>query len=242
VKISNTQIDRLGDRLRSEKITDGDLQLLSEYRVSFGPAYEAVVEVLRTSLKLEPTGRPEKSTSSIADKLRRESLRLRQMQDIAGCRVIVGDVLKQDEAVTCLTKAFADTSVVDRRITPSHGYRAVHVIVHQRGIPVEVQVRTELEHSWAQLSEKLSDVVDPSVKYGGGPEPLKSKLLRLSELVGKAEAVETRLLTMGSQSDHPESITKMAAEFVEAKQQLNDHLNSMIEQGRVWHDGLWQDE
>jgi putative GTP pyrophosphokinase len=84
VKISNTQIDRLGDRLRSEKITDADLQLLSEYRLSFGPAYEGVADVLRNSLKLEPTGRPEKSTSSIADKLRRESLRLRQMQDIAG--------------------------------------------------------------------------------------------------------------------------------------------------------------
>jgi ppGpp synthetase/RelA/SpoT-type nucleotidyltranferase len=242
LKISSTQIDRLGDRLRSQSITDADLELLSEFRRSFGPAYEAVVEVLRTSLKLEPTGRPEKSTSSIADKLRRESLRLRQMQDIAGCRAIVGDVLKQDEAVMCLTKSFADTSVVDRRITPSYGYRAVHIIVRQHGIPVEVQVRTELEHSWAQLSEKLSDVLDPSIKYGGGREPLKSKLLRLSELVGKAEAVESRLLKLESQTDHRESITQMAAEFVEAKQQLKDNLNSMIEQGRVWHDGLWQDE
>jgi tRNA synthetases class I (I, L, M and V) len=67
------------------------------------------------------TGRPEKSTSSIADKLRRESLRLRQMQDIAGCRVIVGDVLVQDESVLCLSRSFANASVVDRRKIPSHG-------------------------------------------------------------------------------------------------------------------------
>jgi ppGpp synthetase/RelA/SpoT-type nucleotidyltranferase len=157
------------------------------------------------------------------------------MQDIAGCRVIVGDVLKQDEAVMCLTKAFADTSVVDRRITPSHGYRAVHVIVHQHGIPVEVQVRTELEHSWAQLSEKLSDVVDPSVKYGGGPELLKSRLLRISEAIGTAEELESRLLTTGSPTDDLKSIA-MVSEFAEIKQQLKDLLNEMIEQGVLWQD------
>jgi hypothetical protein len=84
--------------------------------------------------------------------------------------------------------------------------------------------------------------LDPSIKYGGGREPLKSKLLRLSELVGKVETVESRLLKLESQTDHRESITQMAAEFLEAKQQLKANLNSMIEQGRVWHDGLWQDE
>ena len=147
MKISNTKVDRLGDRLRSGEIAEADLKLLDEYRLSFAPAYEAVVDVLRDALHLEPTGRPAKSTSSIADKLRRESLRLRQMQDIAGCRVIVSDVVKQDEAVTCLTKVFAEASLVDRRETPSHGYRAVHVIVRQHGTPVEVQVRTEIEHA-----------------------------------------------------------------------------------------------
>jgi putative GTP pyrophosphokinase len=110
VKISNTQIDRLGERLRSNEVSDADLQLLDDYRLSFAPAYEAVVEVLRNTLKLEPTGRPAKSTVSIVDKLRRESLRLRQMQDIAGCRVVVGDVVRQDSAVGWLTMAFGETS------------------------------------------------------------------------------------------------------------------------------------
>jgi putative GTP pyrophosphokinase len=146
-------------------------------------------------------------------------------------------VLKQNEAVASLTKAFPDASVVDRRETPSHGYRAVHVIVRQHGIPVEVQVRTELEHGWAQLSEKLSDVVDPSIKYGGGPEPIKSKLLRISEGVGKAEALESRLLSTESHSDDDrELIARNAAEFEEIKQQFKDLLNEMIEQGHLWQD------
>ena len=40
VKISKTQIDRLGDRLRKGAITEEDLQLLDEYRRSFHNAYE----------------------------------------------------------------------------------------------------------------------------------------------------------------------------------------------------------
>ena len=115
MKISNTQIDRLGDRLRSDEVSDADVQLLNDYRLSFAPAYEEVIEVIRNTLKLESTGRPAKSTMSIVDKLRRESLRLRQMQDIAGCRMVVADVVRQDSVVGCLTKAFAETSVVDRR-------------------------------------------------------------------------------------------------------------------------------
>jgi ppGpp synthetase/RelA/SpoT-type nucleotidyltranferase len=158
------------------------------------------------------------------------------MQDIAGCRIIIGGVLKQDEAVVCLTKAFAETSVVDRRKTPSHGYRAVHVIVRRHGMPVEIQIRTELEHNWAQLSEKLSDIVDPSVKYGGGPEPLKSMLLDLSQTVGQIEAAEHRLLALEARVDNRESIAEIAAEFAEDKQQFKDLLKRMIEQSHLWQD------
>jgi len=236
VNISNTQIDRLGERLRSSEITDGDLELLNDYRLSFARTYEAVVEVLRTTLKLEPTGRPAKSTTSIIDKLCRESLRLRQMQDIAGCRVIVSDVRKQDEAVVCLTRAFPKTSVVDRRKTPSHGYRAIHVVVRQAGAPVEVQVRTELEHSWAQLSEKLSDVIDPSVKYGGGPELLRSTLSVLSDLLGQMEELERRLLAGEVRPEDRDSIAPAMAESAENKKRFKALIKRMIEQSHLWQD------
>lgn len=233
MKISNTQIDRLGERLRSNEVSDADLQLLNDYRLSFAPAYEAVVDMLRNTLKLEPTGRPAKSTVSIVDKLRRESLRLRQMQDIAGCRVVVGDVGRQDSVVECLTKALTETTVVDRRKTPSHGYRAVHVVVRQGGTPVEIQVRTELQHSWAQLSEKLSDIVDPGVKYGGGPDSLKSRLLKLSEAVGKMEVLETRILSVESRS---KSVAEIDAEFAKIKNEFKDLLEILIQRGHLWED------
>ena len=92
IEISKTQIDRLGERLKKGNITEEDLRLLDEYRRSFTKAYETVVGIIRNEVTLEPTGRPAKSTSSISDKLRREHIRLTQIQDIAGCRLVVTDI------------------------------------------------------------------------------------------------------------------------------------------------------
>lgn len=155
---SNSQIDRLGDRLRATPVADADLRELDAFRRSFSSAYEDVVRILRDSLNLQPSGRPAKSTTSIIEKLNRESVRLSQMQDVAGCRVVVEDVMAQDRVVGELTQALGEIVVVDRRKKPSHAYRAVHVVARMRGAPVEIQVRTSLQHLWAEVSECSASV------------------------------------------------------------------------------------
>jgi putative GTP pyrophosphokinase len=192
-EMSKTQVDRLGDRLKKGNITEDDLRLLDQYRRSFSEAYEIIVGTIRTELGLEPTGRPAKSTTSISDKLRRESIRLTQIQDIAGCRLIVSDIATQEKVVQSLDSLFEHTTVVDRRQQPSHGYRAVHVIVRCRDKMIEIQIRTSLQHLWAELSEKFSDVVNPAIKYGGGDETIQEILTEASTMVAEEEATETTL-------------------------------------------------
>ena len=187
--VSKTQIDRLGDRLKAASHTDDDLRLLDDYRRSFGGAYDAVIQKIR-ECGGTPTGRLAKSTLSIVQKLNRESMRLTQMQDIAGCRVVVDTVVEQNQFVDTLKTAFSKTSVTDRRDKPSFGYRAVHVIVEMLGKPVEIQVRTSLQHQWAELSEKYSDVIDPAIKYGGGPSWSREFLTELSESVAGHDELE----------------------------------------------------
>ena len=46
-KITKTQIDRLGDRLRTGTFSDADLRLLDEYRRSFASAYEILIQKIR---------------------------------------------------------------------------------------------------------------------------------------------------------------------------------------------------
>ncbi len=187
---SKTSIDQLGDRLRSSDVSDADLRLLDNYRRSFAEAYEHVISTVRTVLGFEPTGRPAKSTTSITEKLQRETIRLTQMQDIAGCRLVVPDIQTQEDVVDALRHALDRVAIVDRRKHPSHGYRAVHVIATVGGKSIEIQVRTALQHLWAEFSEKLADVVDPDIKYGGGPPETRSLLSEYSGLVGDVERFE----------------------------------------------------
>jgi putative GTP pyrophosphokinase len=190
---SKTQVDRLGDRLRKGAHSEADIRMLDEYRRSFGLAYEEVFKAVRAR-STAPTGRVAKSTRSIVEKLLRESLRLSQMQDIAGLRIIVPNLVEQDSLVKLLAKDFLDHAIIDRRIDPSHGYRAVHVIVSSLGKNVEIQIRTTLQHKWAEVSEKAADVLDPAIKYGGGDESWQSFLERASKMVASLEEVEFKLL------------------------------------------------
>ncbi len=187
--LSKTQIDRLGDRLKKGLHAESDLRLLDDYRRSFGEAYEAVLRTIRQHGEF-PTGRLSKSTNSIVEKLRRESIRLSQMQDIAGCRVVVANIGQQDQFIASLKIDFIGAVIMDRRDKPSYDYRAVHVIVEIFGKPVEIQVRTSLQHLWAELSEKSSDVLDPTIKYGGGSTEWRDFLTSSSEAIAADEEYE----------------------------------------------------
>ena len=111
--LSKTQIDKLGNRLKSDELLEPDVQQLDQYRRTFAEPYEHVVGLIRSSLGLEPTGRPAKSTTAIREKLHRESIRLSQIQDIAGCRLVVENIEAQDRTVENLNAQFDDVTVVD---------------------------------------------------------------------------------------------------------------------------------
>lgn len=245
--LTKSQVDRLGDRLRKGDISEDDLRLLDTYRRSFTEVYEQIVTLIRDRLELEPTGRPAKSTTSIVEKLRRESIRLSQIQDIAGCRLIVSDIAAQDFVVTQL-KGIIDKSVtVDRREHPSHGYRAVHVIVDSGSKLVEIQVRTSLQHLWAEVSEKLSDVVDSRIKYGEGDEVVLTLLGGMSDNIKSLETTEGSLLQALSNVDRelPEEINKgvaLALERIDLRKrraaELLEQIGEVVPRQKGRKDGL----
>ncbi len=150
------------------------------------------------------------------EKLQRETIRLTQIQDIAGCRLVVSDTAAQEKTVAELLRALARVSLVDRRTHSSHGYRAVHLIAIADGKPVEIQVRTVLQHLWAELSERLADVVDPAVKYGGGPEEVRKLLNQSSDIVKQMEELE--LMPLGADQQ----------QLGELRQQMHQLLESQI--------------
>jgi putative GTP pyrophosphokinase len=182
--VTKSQVDKIGERLRAGDTSDEVRIQLEEYRSGFRVVDSAAVSLIGSLgfRRLDLSRRVGKSTPSIIAKLQRErTLRLSQMQDIAGCRIIVDYLSEQNELIRRLTRKAAESTVDDRRQKPSHGYRAVHVILSLDDLPYEVQVRTEAQDLWAQLVEKLSDSAYPKLKYGEGPPELIAELMSLSE-------------------------------------------------------------
>ncbi|MGD9582993.1 MAG: hypothetical protein AB7V26_04880 [Lysobacterales bacterium] len=187
--LSNSQVARLGGRLRDGVYSADDLKLLSEYGALFAPALKEVVQGIAKLTSVQPTERPAKSIQSIIYKLQRlPTTRLDSMLDMAGCRLVVGNTFEQDDLAESMMKLFCDDPrLIDLRQVPHAGYRAVHVVVKAQGRRVEVQIRTELQDSWAQCSEHWAFKVDPAIKYGGGPKEVRERLEHLSTRIRQHE-------------------------------------------------------
>jgi putative GTP pyrophosphokinase len=140
-------------------------------------------------------------------------MRLSQMQDVAGCRIVVKDTLAQDDLVSQLAR-LVPTVTIDRRERPSYGYRAVHVIAKLSQHPVEIQVRTLLQHLWAELSEKYSDRFGVDTKYGGGDKAIRSALDAASNLVARFERIELNEILVIEVTQLRIEIARQLADFL----------------------------
>lgn len=76
---------------------------------------------------------------------------------------------QQDEVAATIVAAFPGSVLLDRRETPSFGYRAVHVIAQVSGCHVEIQLRTHYQDTWAQTMEFFGDRWGREIRYGGEP-------------------------------------------------------------------------
>jgi hypothetical protein len=173
--LPRTQIEKLGIRLVAESPPDPrDLDALHALLRVYGEVLGETVAVVRAETGLAPTARI-KNTGTILEKLHRYGGSwLKSIQDLAGMRIVCDfDRNGQDALVADLVRLLDEKSrspkVVDRRLAPVQGYRAVHVIAFPDGVPVEIQVRTRLQHEWAEIFEKLADLVGRGVRYGEPP-------------------------------------------------------------------------
>jgi putative GTP pyrophosphokinase len=152
-KLTRAQIDKIGERL-VKGAAPGDVQAYFELRDMYAPALADIEERLRRLLPASPPAARLKTVDSVIDKLRRKAARrLSTVQDIAGCRVVVADVVAQGAAVNAVAEEFGKASRIhDSRWRSGECYRAVHVVVEVdlgAGLKgqVEIQIRTELQIS-----------------------------------------------------------------------------------------------
>jgi ppGpp synthetase/RelA/SpoT-type nucleotidyltranferase len=168
-----------------------------------------------------------KRLESILSKLDREpSMRLTQMQDIAGCRAILGGVASVDRLVEIYRKSNLKHKlhhVKDyiRNPKPS-GYRGVHLIYEYfsdkrktwNGLKIELQVRSKLQHVWATAVETVGAFTRQALKSSRG----QAEWLRFFALMAShiARTEKTSLIP-----NTPTDESELKAELAACAQTLN---------------------
>ncbi|WP_168800471.1 hypothetical protein [Cellulomonas telluris] len=122
-----------------------------------------------------------KTVATLRDKLRRDpGTPLGNIQDIAGVRFECEMTLEEQDVVAQALAAAFDhglEAIRDLRDGQHAGYRAVHVWLRLPQGRAEVQVRTHLQGAWANVYERLADVLGREIRYGAEPQTADGRAL-----------------------------------------------------------------
>lgn len=173
--------------------------------------------VVATRLKRLPT---------IIGKLERlQRLKLSQLQDIGGCRVIVGSANQATDLATNLVESRIRHRLLkldDYISSPrSTGYRGIHLIYSffserkslLNGLSVEIQFRSRLQHQWATAVETVGAFTGNDLKSNRGDKDWLRFFALMSAAIARRE-------------DKP-TVPKVPTNSVELSQELNQ-LNAKI--------------
>lgn len=171
------EVRRVGERLGAAGAAGAhDLDLLDRWLLVHDTVRSRVQARVRAAADAPVRARVKTRDTLLAKLDREPGVDLANVQDLAGVRVVVpGGRAEQDTAVASVRRALPgepQSKVYDRRDPgrDSSGYRAVHMVARLDGLQVEVQVRTRLQHRWAELSEKIADRWGRQLRYGADPD------------------------------------------------------------------------
>ncbi len=144
-----------------------------------------------------------KRKPQIIRKLKRLSVRLTQLQDIGGTRIIVDRNSDVDKLIMFIEEQIArsgDFSLkrkVDYREKgrDQTGYRGAHLILERGDKTLELQLRSRIQHYWAESIERSSIIYGYHLKEMEGHQDVISYFRNLSDIfydIENSRAISTR--------------------------------------------------
>lgn len=157
---------------------------------------------------------------SVRLKLQRfPGLRLSQIQDIGGCRIVLNEVSSVRELVETYRKSDIKHSLAridDYLAKPQHsGYRGMHLIYKYysdkstvfNDLKIEIQVRSQYQHAWATAVETVGTFLSQSLKSSIGEE----EWLRFFALMGTVIAYEENTAPVpGTSNNYNDVISELS--------------------------------
>jgi len=214
-KFSKSQTDNAGkilcDSSSSEEDTLQALEILSNWRASHSyPMHIFKKRLKRVSETIDKNALSSqrlKRVPSIIKKLKRKydgekaTMKLTQMQDIAGCRAIMSNVTLANQLYQ---EYYLKGNLKHQKVNEKNyiqepkqdGYRSIHLVYRFKsdkkkdiynGLLIEIQIRSKLQHLWATAVETAGFFTGQAIKSNEGEQDWKDFFKLVSSTFAKTE-------------------------------------------------------
>lgn len=244
--ISKTKVDRAGRALaRNEYRTDDEYleadDVVDEYRKAhLAPLSRTTSEIqkwLSVYGKTYYLAQRLKRKPQIVRKLHRLSVRLSQLQDIGGLRVIVPNNSDVDELYRYLEQQIESQSDFSIGRSTDYrdqgrdltGYRSLHVLLKRDGLALELQIRSQMQHAWAENIERTSVIYGHHLKEEEGDPTVLKYFQLLSDAFYEVEAGRDPSAALRLQVDS----TRVLAESIIVESPKASVLGTTVNEGVI---------
>lgn len=185
---SKSKVNRAGERVRERTATGADLSIIDEWRSAHRNVLNTFQAILRTRTRNLPVtvAQRHKRRNTILEKLARfPKMQLSRMDDVAGCRLIfdsIEELYSFRDSVLAARFRHDRRNEIDKYDYIKHpkqtGYRGIHDVYSYdvnsangedfKGLLVEIQYRTLVQHTWATAVEVIGYVTESQPKFEQG--------------------------------------------------------------------------
>lgn len=202
---SKARVNRAGQALANGGASQDDNRVFEEWREAHRGVLNTFQAILRTRARGHEitVAQRHKRRATILDKLHRhEGMALARMDDVAGCRLIFRDINALVDFRESMHNARFRHSLRNHKDKYNYidspkktGYRGIHDVYEYdvnsragealRGLLVEIQYRTLIQHSWATAVEVIGLITKSQPKFERGDSRYTEAMAYASEILAR---------------------------------------------------------
>lgn len=254
---SKSKVNEAGAKVRDGVPSYYDVKIIEEWRAAHRSVLNTFQAILRTRTKKSKAivAQRHKRRNTIVGKLLRfPKMQLSRMDDVAGCRVIFPSIKDLNKFRTQLHKARFkhkrknDPCKYNYLLSPKKtGYRGIHDVYsydvnsesgkHLKGLLVEIQYRTKVQHAWATAVEVIGFITESQPKFEEGDTRYQHAMALASEILARSfedmkgpfpELCDSELVQQFLGIDAELGLLKTFKGLNSAKTSVNDKKNSIL--------------